>query len=94
MPQQEMAIDGIEIPIPICVETGIQVHVREMQSTEALNTVPFKKKSPTLRAAISLRYFLSSDILPPDEKNVGKVVLNDKQLGPELPMQVCVGKKP
>lgn len=89
-----IAIDGIGTPIPVCVETGIQIHVREKEPIDVINSRPLSEQTPTIRAAVALRLALSSSIAPPNDDNVGKIILVDKEPGTELPIQICVGKKP
>jgi hypothetical protein len=79
--------------LPTCVETGIQIHVKEKESFEALQLHPARDLPKTLLAAGALRAALIASVSPSDERNVGKSVWLDKDSG-EGPVVICVGKKP
>jgi hypothetical protein len=83
-----------EQAIPICVETGIQVHVWTEGSLDVLNARPLKDQPPTLQSAFALRVALVSHISPPDNRNVGGKLTLDQNSVDKLPLVICVGKKP
>jgi len=95
VPTLSIRFDGSDNPemVPSCIDTGISVHVSEMESLGVLNSKPFASLPQTLRAAITLTQVIGASISPPDEKNVNVGVLDPKP-GEEKPIIICVGKKP
>lgn len=83
-----------EQAVPICIETGIQVHFWSNESLAVLNARSFKDQSPTLRAAATLRAALVSSISPQDNRNVGDKVILDENSLDKFPLVICIGKKP
>jgi hypothetical protein len=83
----------IKDAVPICIETGIQIHVQAKDPVEVLQSRPIQDLPKTLQVAIALRSALISDISPSDERNVGDRVLPDREPD-EGPILICVGKKP
>jgi len=83
----------IKDAVPVCVETGIQIHVQAKEPLKVLQSTPTPLLPKTLRAATTLRVALVPSISPSDERNVGNSVQLDKDPG-EGPVLICVGKKP
>ena len=83
-----------EQAIPICLETGVQIHFRSDESVAALNARPFNAQTPILRAAAVLRSVLDTSIDPHDGRNVGDKIILDEGSDDKFPLEICVGKKP
>ncbi len=79
--------------VPVCVETGIQIHVQEKEPLGLLQSTSPLIWPKTLRAASALMSALGPNILPLDERNIGKNVQVDRDPG-DGPVSICVGKKP
>ena len=75
-----------------CVDTGINVHISEMETLTELQARPFPSLPKTLRAGVVLNTVIGSSIAPADENNVGKDVLNPKPSAESF--TICVGRKP
>jgi hypothetical protein len=79
--------------VPVCVATGVTISVRSKDSLESLQSRPSQYLPKTVRAALILNNGLAASILPSDDHNVDKGVI-DPMPGEEGPMQICVGRKP
>jgi hypothetical protein len=80
--------------VPVCIETGVQIHVRSTKSLQSLSAMPQSNLPKTVLSAASLRSALQASIAPTEERNVGdRVILNEEDPG-EGPIVICVGKKP
>jgi len=79
--------------VPLCVETGIQVHVQEKEPLGTLQSMSRLIWPKTLVAASALLDALGPNVLPWNERNIGKNVQVDRDLG-EGPVSICIGKKP
>ena len=80
--------------VPVCVETGIQIHVRSTRSLQALIATPATDLPISIRNAVTLRSALQGSIAPTEEHNVAERVTLDEANPGEGPMVICVGKKP
>ena len=87
-------IDGSKGFVNICIETGIQLHIRTPRTLEALRSLPSQETPKSALAAIGLRAALSTSISPANERNIGKGLLVDPPTKENEPMSICVGKKP
>jgi hypothetical protein len=79
--------------VSVCVATGVTVSVRSKESIESLQSRPPLYLPKMVQVALILRNDLAASILPSDEHNVDKGVV-DPIPAEEGPMQICVGKKP
>jgi hypothetical protein len=79
--------------VEVCIETGVQIHVRSTDSVQVLQTRSLQDLPKTIQSANVLRVALASHILPSDERNVGNQLSVETQPG-EGPTLICVGKKP
>jgi hypothetical protein len=82
-----------EQAVPVCIETGIQIHFWADESLAVLNARPLKDQSPALQAAVALRLALVSHIAPTDNRNVGDKVSLDENSEDKFPLVICIGKK-
>jgi hypothetical protein len=80
--------------VPVCVETGIQIHVRSTKSLQFLLAMSATDLPINIRNAATLRGALQGSIAPTEEHNVGERVILDEANPGEGPMVICVGKKP
>jgi IS5 family transposase len=80
--------------VPVCVETGIQIHVRSTKSLQVLLAMSATDLPINVRNAATLRGALQGSIAPTEEHNVGERVILDEANPGEGPMVICVGKKP
>jgi hypothetical protein len=82
--------------VPVCVETGIQIHVRSTKSLQSLlaTSASAMDLPINIRNAAVLRGALQFSIAPTEERNVGEKVTLDEANPGEGPMVICVGKKP
>jgi hypothetical protein len=80
--------------VPVCVETGIQIHVRSTKSLQSLLAMSATDLPLDIRSAATLRGALQGSIAPPEEHNVGERLTLDEANPGEGPMVICVGKKP
>jgi hypothetical protein len=94
IPSLDVFGQGIKDAVPVCVETGIQVHVHSIESLEALRLRAVQDLPKTIQAAIALRAALAPRVSPSDERNVGDHVSLDKTPAAEGPVLICIGKKP
>jgi hypothetical protein len=94
IPSIDVFGQGIRDAVPVCVETGIQVHMRSIESLDALRLRAVQDLPKTIQAAIALRAALAARVLPSDERNVGDHVSLDKTPAAEGPVLICIGKKP
>lgn len=83
---------GLEY-VPSCIESGIGIHVRIKESLPALQSTPFPSMPKTVQAALTLKASIAASISPSDERNVVAGIIDPEQ-GEELPIRICVGKKP
>jgi len=83
----------IKDAVPVCIETGLQIHAQSTESLQALQSRPVQYLPETIQAAIALRAALASSVSPSDERNVGDQVSLDTTPG-EGPVLICVGRKP
>ena len=83
-----------EQAIPVCIETGVQVHVRSKESLDVLNTRPLKDQSRSIQTAYTLLTVLRSHIVPPNDNNAADKVSLDDEPGEEFPIRISIGKKP
>jgi hypothetical protein len=80
--------------VPVCVETGIQIHVRSTKTLQSLLATPAGDLPIGIRNAAALRGALQGSIEPAEERNVGDRVILDEANPGDGPMVICVGKKP
>ncbi len=80
--------------VPVCVETGIQIHARSTKSLQSLLLMSATDLPINIRNAATLRGALQGSISPAEERNVGEKVILDEANPGEAPMVICVGKKP
>jgi hypothetical protein len=83
--------------VPVCADTGIQIHHVTRESIEELQSRPEKDLPKAIRSAIFLKNVLEPQVLPPDTRNVGKLIALEKKdsvLAEQEPIVICVGKKP
>jgi hypothetical protein len=80
--------------VPVCVETGIQIHVRSTKSLQSLIATSATDLPTSIRNAAILRSALQGSIAPTEEHNVGERLTLDEANPGEGPMVICVGKKP
>ena len=80
--------------VPVCVETGIQIHVRSTKSLQSLSATSAADLPINIRNAATLRGALQDSIAPSEEQNVGERLILDEANPGEGPMVICVGKKP
>lgn len=82
----------IKDAVPVCIETGIHIHVNSREPIAALQSRLVEDLPVSIKSAITLRSVFAFNVSPPDERNVGDKVAVDP--GEEGPMIICVGKKP
>jgi len=80
--------------VPVCVETGIQIHIESTKSRDAINATIPRDLPKTIQAAILLRSSLPSDITPPEARNVAETLSLDSEKVDGKPMLLCIGRKP
>lgn len=84
---------NIKQPIPVCVDTGISMHTQSKESLKSLQSRPVRYLPKPMQAALALVAAFAPHISPLDERNVAKGIL-DPEPGDEIPVGICVGKKP
>jgi hypothetical protein len=84
----------IKDSVPVCLETGIQIHVRSTQSLQTLLATAPNDLPKTILSASTLRGAFQPFIAPSDERNVGDKVILDEANPGEGPILICAGKKP
>lgn len=80
--------------VPVCVETGIQIHVRSTKSLQSLLAMSTTDLPSNIQNAATLLRALQGSIAPAEEHNVGETLILDEANPGEGPMVICVGKKP
>ena len=81
-----------EQAIPVCLETGVQIHYRSDESLEALNARPFNAQPSELQAAAVLRTVLDNSVDPHDTRNLGDRVILDEGSEDKFRLRSVLGK--
>ena len=84
-------LDSPRTGVPMCVSTGISIDIHT-DSPSSLIGKPANTLPADVRAALTLMTVLTSNVSPPDPKNLDPGVL-DPSPG-KGPMNICIGKKP
>lgn len=79
--------------VPACLDTGISLHAHTKESLETIRSLPVQILPKTIQAALVLKSAIARSISPSNERNVASGIL-DPKTAEDIPMTICVGKKP